>query len=287
MNELMETPAPAPVPVFAPPPETPRAPRRPVWLPVFCVLGFVLLAAGEAYLWRLDQVPNAQLTELAVLQAQVADLRTQAARAAPAPDSVTVQADLAQKLSALAAQVNAMQTQLAADHGALTQLQANSVDVSKLSAHLKNLATAQAAAASLDAGQPLGAVPGAPPALARYADAAPPTQAQLTLSFPDAARAAETASVAGVAQGNIWARVRAKLASLITVSEGAHVLVGAPAAGVIAQAQAELDAGDLAGAVAQLRTLSLTTQRAMGPWLNQAQALLDARAALRTLAAQS
>jgi hypothetical protein len=61
-------------------------------------------------------------------------------------------------------------------------------------------------------------------------------------------------------------------------------VVGAPAAGVVAQAQVLLDAGDLAGAVAQLQTLSTDTQAAMGGWLSQAQDLLAARAAMIAMA---
>jgi hypothetical protein len=78
--------------------------------------------------------------------------------------------------------------------------------------------------------------------------------------------------------------VLARLESLITISNGTHVIVGAPAAAVIAQARAALDAGDLAGAVALLDTLSVSTQAAMGGWLGQARDLLAARAAIVSLA---
>ena len=137
---------------------------------------------------------------------------------------------------------------------------------------------------ALDSGQALGNIPNAPPALAVFATNPPPSEAQLRLDFPAAARAAEAASIAGADRGTFWSRVLARLESLVTVSEGSHVLLGAPAAGVLIQAQARLDAGDLAGAVARLDTLDESTQQAMQPWLGQAQALLGARAALITLA---
>jgi hypothetical protein len=64
-------------------------------------------------------------------------------------------------------------------------------------------------------------------------------------------------------------------------------VVGAPAAGVIAQARAALNAGDLNGAVSVLDTLSVTTQAAMGPWLTQARDVLAARAAIISMVGQS
>lgn len=291
---------PAPVPTVEPPPALPpvaqaaHKARRALW-PFFFLPGFLLLAGGEAYLWTLAQhqvqaqarAQAPQATAVAVLQAQVADLRTQAARAQPAPDSVTVQADLAVKFAALAAQVNAVQAQMAADHGALTTLQANSIDLTRLAARMTLLNQLETARMALDAGLPLGTLPGAPPALAQFATAAPPREADLRLSFPDAARAVTTASIAGNAQGSYWSRVLARLEDFVTISEGSRVLVGSPAAGVIAQAGALLQAGDLAGAVARLDTLSLPAQQAMGGWLAQARALLAARAALIAMAGQA
>ena len=106
------------------------------------------------------------------------------------------------------------------------------------------------------------------------------------MSFPDAARAAESASVTSDGKRSYWSTVLSRLEGIITISNGTHVVVGAPAAGVIEQAQAALDAGDLAGAVAVLDTLSLTTQAAMGDWLGQARDLLAARQAMVAMAGQ-
>jgi len=108
----------------------------------------------------------------------------------------------------------------------------------------------------------------------------------LRLGFPAAARAAAAASVTADGKASFWSRVKARVESIVTVSDGTHVLLGAPAAGVLAQARLQLDAGDLAGAVAQIDTLSAPTQAAMGAWLTQARALLAARAALIQLAGQ-
>ena len=79
----------------------------------------------------------------------------------------------------------------------------------------------------------------------------------------------------------LWARTQA----LVTVREGDRVIVGDPASGVLATAQARLDAGDLAGAVAALHRLSGPAAAAIAPWRDQAQAVLAARAALDTMAA--
>lgn len=293
-TEILPTPEPsAPLPPPLPPPAPPRQvavvppkPRRSLW-PVFFVLGFVFLAGGEGYLWRLEQAGAADATQLAVLQAQFADMQAVSAKAQPAPDSVTVQADLAQKFAALAAQVNAVQGQVAADHGTLTTLQANSIDLTKLTARITLLNQLESARMALDAGQPLGVIQNAPPALAQFAATPPPTESELRLSFPAAAKTAESASVAGDAKGSYWSRVLARLENFVTVSDGDRVVLGAPAAGVLSQAQSLLDAGDLAGAVAQIGTLSLTTQQAMGEWLGQAKALLAARQALIAMAGQA
>jgi len=64
------------------------------------------------------------------------------------------------------------------------------------------------------------------------------------------------------------------------------VLVGDPAAGLLATAQTELDAGDLAGAVRSVGALTGPAAQAMAGWLAQAKSLLEARAALATWAAQ-
>jgi hypothetical protein len=52
----------------------------------------------------------------------------------------------------------------------------------------------------------------------------------------------------------------------------------------VEQARRALDAGDLDGALAQLGRLPEPTRQAIRPWLNDAEALAAARAALRQLA---
>jgi hypothetical protein len=268
----------------APPPVV--RPRRSFW-PVLGLFGFLILAAGEAYLYRLHQLIPDNTTAIAVLQAQVSGLQQYANRAQPAPDSVMVQADLTQKFADLNAAVTVLQTQSAADHASIATLAANTTDFTKLTAKITLLNRLETARMALDAGQKLGDIPNAPPALAKFADTPPPTEAQLVLGFPAAARAANLISVQRVKGVSVWAGALARAESLVTISNGAHVIVGAPAAAITGQAQALLDAGDLGGAVAALDGLSPTTQAGLGNWLTQARDLLAARAALIGMAGQS
>ncbi len=272
----------------APPPPAPRpqAARRNFW-PVLGMIGFLILAAGEGYLYRLQQSIPDNATPIAVLQAQVTGLQLYANHAQPAPDSVTVQADLAQKFADLNAQVVALTAQSAADHATLATLAANNSDLTKITGQMTLLSRLESARMALDAGQALGDIPGAPPALAKFAATPPATQAALVLSFPQAARAANIASVEKLEGFSYWSKVRARLEGLVTITEGSRVLIGPPAAGIVEQARELLDAGDLAGAVSELGNLSPSTQAAMGDWLIQARDLLGARAALIAMAGQA
>jgi hypothetical protein len=293
MSETETTPLPEPLPELQPAlnREPPAAaapvlqPRRSFW-PVLGSIGFLILAAGEGYLYRLHLLIPDDSTAIAVLQAQVAGLQEAANRAQPAPDSVMVQADLTQKLADLNAEVTVLQTQSAADHASIATLAANSTSLSQLTAKMTLLNRLEAARMALDAGQPLGNIPNAPPALAMYATTPPPTEASLVLGFPAAARQANLVSVERVEGKSFWTRVLARMEGMVTITNGAHVVVGAPAAAITAQAQALLDAGDLAGAVAELGGLSPETQAGLGDWLPQARSLLAARAALISMAGQ-
>lgn len=273
-------------PTVAPRPEAARPQRNVLW-PALGVIAFLVLAGGELYLYRLIRSVPDTTTPIAVLQAQVAGLQQYDNRAQPAPDSVTVQADLAQKFADLNAQVAALTAQSATDHATLATLSATNTDVSKLTAKMTRLSQLESARMALDAGQPLGDIAGAPPALANYANTPPPTQAVLVLSYPAAARAANIASVEKLAGVSYWSKVRARLESLITITDGSRVLIGPPAAAIVEQAGQLLDAGDLNGAVDELGKLSPGTQAAMGDWLPRAKNLLAARAALIAMAGQS
>lgn len=144
----------------------------------------------------------------------------------------------------------------------------------------------QGMAAALAAGQKLGDIPGAPPALARYATEAPPTEAALRESFDRYADAAQKASQPALTQNQdfgqrLWTRAQ----QAVTVRQGDRVLVGDPIAGVLTNARDKLDNGDLAGSVNVLKGLAGPAAAAMQPWTDQAQSLVAARAAIASLAA--
>ena len=213
-------------------------------------------------------------------------------RVAQPPADAKAMDELRGRVDALTAQQNqseakqaaadtALASRLAADEARLQQAQQGAAQIS---ARAERLARLQAAAAALAAGQPLGDLPDAPPALARYRSEAPPTEASLRLAFPDLAAGAEAASRPDTGRLPFWQAVRARAESLVTVRRGDEVLVGDPAAGTIARAREALDAGDLAGAVAAISTLSGAPAQVFADWLAHAKALLDARAALAGMA---
>jgi hypothetical protein len=175
--------------------------------------------------------------------------------------------------------VDAIETRLAAVAAADQQ-------VAALNARATRLARVQAATAALHAGQKLGDLPGAPPALSRYAAANPPTEAELRLAFPAVARAAMAASQPNTAGKPFLDRVWARAQTLVTIRQGDDVVVGDEASGVLAHARTDLDAGDLAGAVNALSGLKGPGAQAVANWLDDAKALLAARAALTQMAEQ-
>ena len=151
----------------------------------------------------------------------------------------------------------------------------------------QRISRTQVAAAALDAGQKLGEIPGAPPALARFAFNAPPTEAGLRLSFNNAAEAAQNASQPGAMEGQPFAsRLWTRAQQSLSVRQGDRVVLGDPVAGVLAHARQALEAGDLSGAVSTLDGLTGPAAASMADWVSQARALLDARSALATMAAR-
>lgn len=156
--------------------------------------------------------------------------------------------------------------------------------VATIEQRLDTAARLQAAALALDAGRKLGPIPGAPPALARYADTSAPTEPALRLAFPAAAHAAEAASPPKHSDALIdqaWQQFQ----RLVTIRQNGKIVAGTPTAATIATAQARLDAGDLAGALAALQPLDPPARAAMAPWLADAENLLAARRALEAMMA--
>lgn len=150
-------------------------------------------------------------------------------------------------------------------------------------ARTERLSTIDALRTQLDAGQPLGAalqrLGGAPPeALARYTSAAPPTEASLRLGFEEAVRQARAAT-------STQESLTTRLNSLLTVRRGDEVIWGDSSEVQIERARRALEAGDVEGALAALGRLPETNRAALRGWIADAEALVAARAALRSLAA--
>jgi hypothetical protein len=156
-----------------------------------------------------------------------------------------------------------------------------------IASKLDKVARLQDATLALNAGRPLGDIAGAPPALAKYAQNPPPTEAQLRIAFPAAERAALAAEQPDQTDAPLWQRVWEKTQALVTIRRGKEVVVGNQSSVALENARAALDAGDLGKAVAALGSLAEAPRKAMAGWLSDAQSLLAARAALATMAGQA
>ena len=204
-------------------------------------------------------------------------------------------ADIAALTKQQAADIDKVTAHEAADAGKFTEVVAGinqrldavtkaAGGLGALDARKTRLAQLQAAAGALASGRALGTIAGAPPALAQFATKPPPTDAQLRLSFGEAAAAARKAGQPYADNQPIVSRMWDRLQSGLVVREGDRVIVGDAVSGVLEHAKRQLDAGDLPGAVAALDGLAGPAAQAMAPWRAQAQSLIDARAALVTAA---
>ena len=235
---------------------------------------------------RVTALEQRQGGELAPLQARIAAVERKTGAENP----------LAARMDALSGRVEALSGKDSSADAQLGQrLDAAEARLSALE-HAAAQATAevqratrliriQSAQSALATGQPLGDLAGAPPEVARFATAAPPTEAALRLAFPEAEAAALAASRPDTEGRPFLSRVLARAEDLVTVRQGDRVVVGDRAAGVLARARTALDAGDLAGAVAAVSALSGPAADAIAAWRGNAKALLDARTALAGMAA--
>lgn len=253
-------------------------------------------------------------SRLGALEKRVAALAVTSGRTSPAKSEPTISDNgpstdaLAAALAPLSARLDALekseahagktdagraatearqQKALDALEASTTALTHSEAALSKRLDTLTRLAERTAAAAALRDGRPLGVIPGAPPALARYASIPPPTLSSLRTSFTAAVHDELALGERADGKRGFVGQMRSRLGSLITVREGDKVLVGNPAAGVIAKARSAIDAGDLEGALAALGALKPPLAPAMASWIADARALLAAEAALASFGAPS
>ncbi|HKM62313.1 MAG TPA: mitofilin family membrane protein [Acidisphaera sp.] len=258
----------------------------------------VVALAGrmDALAGREDQVSGQYTTSLAAfsgrLDAEDGLIHQNAAATAQTNQqlaALTKQTD--ERLTALGKQIDdrieALDKTIEGVQAQIGTLQKSAAELPGLTERAAKLARLQVAQMALETGQPLGAIPDAPPALARFGGSKPPTEAQLRLAFPAAARAAEQAESQLPPGATFLDRVRANAEGLFTIRRGDTVVVGNPASGVLARARQALDAGDLAGAVDAVAALQGPAAQAMAGWLDQARALVAARAALAQMAAHA
>lgn len=223
--------------------------------------------------------------------------------------TAAVEAQLGQRTTALETQIKdrsaALETQVgqrvaAAEASLGDRLGAAERSLQRLSAlegRTARLAAVDGLQRALSSGQPLGPslsrVDDPPQALARFAQAAPPTEASLRLSFEDAARSARGASDAASSmpaqpdgsRPGVVDSALARLGGLVTVRRGEQVVWGDAAEAELERARRALDAGDLEGSLGYIGKLPPAARTAMDPWTEQARALLAARNALRQIAA--
>lgn len=265
-------------------------------LPVLTAIGFIFVLLAVAWIWNSEldlskrvanlppppqpAPPGVEPARFAALEdrvnsieQQLSALKNRPAEPAAAPAAAAPPPDQA-SLNALTAQMTALEEHLKAAE----QRQGKLAEQTALAQRV------QEALAALDAGEALGDIPGAPPALSRFAHARPPTEASLRLSFPAAAEAALAASRPSADGKSLGERILMHASSLVTVKESGRVLIGAPAATVLGDAQQKLEAGDVAGCLSALGALDSAAAKAMAGWESDARALLDARAALAQMA---
>ncbi len=275
--------------VASQPPPT-AAVRARKLLPWAAGLGFVILAGAIAFVW-LQPLPRLDLrdveTRLSTIEARLQGLEQRPVSVAKVDlGPLTARLDSLERrpmpdLASLQNRIAGLEQRPAAD---MDGLMARLTRLEQTTAHGERLARVQAAAGALAAGQQLGTIPGAPPALARFANASPPTEAALRLAFPAAERAALLASRPEQDGSPFLTRILVRAEALVTVRQGDRVLVGDPASGVLTRARKALEAGDLSGAINALSNLRGGSAAAMAGWVADATAVRDARLALAALA---
>lgn len=301
-------------------PVVPPKPRRRDLVPWLYGLGFIILAVAILYIWYYPGAPDNTAADAATIhsleqRAANIDRRLNQLEQRPVPDlgkittrldaidahmnaldgKIADQTQLASRLDALSGRIeslsgrdqsslDAIKKQLDTVTGRIAALESNAGSVDAITKRLNRIARIQEASFALASGRPIGVLPDAPEALARYAHVAPPTEAELRLLFPRAAKTALAAQQPDERDAPFIDRVWDRAQGLITIRRGDNIVVGNRSAIILNHGQAALEAGDISGAVDAVETLKGQPAQAMANWLAMAEALLGARAALANMA---
>lgn len=268
------------------------------------------IAALEAAVSAIRPAPAPDLSGLegriAELETKVAALSAQPAAPVPAVSGDALSPDAASAIAALQAEVTALKAAEGAVSAAIAakadavaaQLQAAQTEARNLAeaaASEAQSALARAALsrlqAALDSGVPyagaladLGLDP-VPEALAAHAETGVPTLQALTDSFPDAARAALDASL----KAQVGAGWTDRVLTFLRTETGIRSLDprdGTDPDAILSRAEAAVQDGRLAEALAEVAGLPPEGQAALQPWVDLAKTRIEATAAATQVATE-
>lgn len=280
-----------------PQPDAPPAPprvRRKAPFTIFFGLAIVALLAGAGFFaWQQIAHRLAIEPEIAQLRGDIGALRNDVQaldRRVTAMQASPPSPDLAAQLDALKTRIDEAERMLSqtADRDAIATLQ-NRVqhlesgspgEMLKTAAQTlarANLARAAQTSASfkrewevLRAADPDDPAVGM---LQPFADMSVPTQPSLAASFPDVSRAALAADRQANGSGNFATRLWTRLSGLISIRRVGDAQ-GDSNEAHLARAQADLDRGDLSGAVKEVQAVSGPASTPLVTWRKDAEARL-------------
>jgi len=289
-------------------------------LPLLCGLGFVILAGAIWCVWQNPVTPAQIANSAAYIRAvdqrlSAVDQRVSRMEQMPAPPSaadlgkvnaridalegrIGDQTQIGTRLDQLSGRVEALsgraqastdqlKQQLDAANAKIAALQSSATSVATAATRIDRLIRLQAASVALANGRPLGAIPDAPPALARFTEKAPPTEAHLRLEFGAVQRNVLAAAKVDNTDRPFLERALGKAEELVSIRRGNEVVIGHSTVAALAQADAAVQAGDFPTALKSIGDMDPSAQKACTDWVAQVKSLLDARAALVDLAART
>ena len=241
---------------------------------------------------ELAEVPRKAVEALLLKRPEIA------ARMDALEGRIADQTQAATRLDQLSARVDALggrsqssadqlKQQLDAANSKITSLQASSTSVATAGSRVDRLMRLEAASVALANGRPLGNIPDAPPAVARFAEKPPPTEAQLRLAFDQVQHDILTAAKPDNDDKPFLDRVLGKAEELVSIRRGNEVVIGHSTVAALAHADAAVQAGDFPAALKAIGEMDASAQKAAAGWVAQVKSLLDARAALADMAAHA